>query len=153
SLTVVTMAANAQPAVAQGGTITGVVLKSPSGEPASGAAVKLTDEPPSVGPPGHQTQSTTTSTDGSFRFDNVEPGEYYVVANAAGYLPTEYGQRSPTGTGIAFEVRNGQRVSVRLTAWPTSGISGRVVDADGDPVGRVQVVALRFIYSGGKPAM
>src|SRR5262249_59866309 len=101
-LTVVTIATNAQPAVAQGGTITGVVVKSPSGEPASGAAVKLTDEPPSVGPPGHQTQSTTTSADGSFRFDNVEPGEYYVVANAPGYLPTEYGQRSPTGTGIAF---------------------------------------------------
>ena len=51
-------------------------------------------------------------------------------------LPTEYGQRSPTGTGIAFDVAGGQRVNLRLTAWPTSGISGRVVDADGDPVGR-----------------
>ena len=153
AVTVGTIAANVPVAVAQGGTITGVVVKSPSGEPAAGAAVKLTDEPPSVGPPGHQTQSTTTSQDGSFRFDNVEPGEYYVVANASGYLPTEYGQRSPTGTGIAFEVRNGQRVNVRLTAWPTSGISGRVVDADGDPLGRVQVVGLRFIYSGGKPAL
>jgi hypothetical protein len=139
-------------AAAQGGTVTGVVVKSPSGEPAAGAAVKLTDEPPSVGPPGHQTNSTTTAVDGSFRFDNVEPGAYYVVANLSGYLPTEYGQRSPTGTGIAFDVGSGQRVNVRLTAWPTSGISGRVVDADGDPVGRVQVVALRFVYSGGKPS-
>src|SRR5215467_7922726 len=153
AVAVVAIVAHPQSAVAQGGTIAGVVVKSPSGEPAAGAAVKLTDEPPSVGPPGHQTQSTTTAADGSFRFDNVEPGEYYVVANAPGYLPTEYGQRSPTGTGIAFEVRNGQRVSVRLTAWPTSGISGRVLDADGDPLGRVQVVALRFIYSGGKPAL
>ena len=140
-------------AAAQGGSVTGVVVKSPSGEPAAGAAVKLTDEPPSVGPPGHQTHSTTTAADGSFRFDNVEPGAYYVVANLSGYLPTEYGQRSPTGTGIALEVGSGQRVNVRLTAWPTSGISGRVVDADGDPLGRVQVVALRFIYSGGKPSM
>src|SRR5215831_8126451 len=150
AIAVVTLAADPQPVAAQGGTVTGVVVKSPSGEPATGAAVKLTDEPPSVGPPGHQTQSTTTGADGSFRFDNVEPGAYYVVANLQGYLPTEYGQRSPTGTGMAFDVANGQRVSVRLTAWPTSGISGRVVDGDGEPVGRVQVVALRFIYSNGK---
>jgi len=150
---VATTAAGIRPAAAQGGTVTGVVVKSPSGEPAAGAAVKLTDEPPSVGPTGHQTQSTTTGADGSFRFDNVEAGEYYVVANLSGYLPTEYGQRSPTGVGIAFEVRNGQRSNVRLTAWPTSGISGRVVDSDGDPVGRVQVVALRSIYSSGKPAL
>jgi hypothetical protein len=140
-------------AAAQGGTVTGVVVKSPSGEPAAGAAVKLTDEPPSVGPPGHQTQSTTTAADGSFRFDNVEPGAYYVVANLSGYLPTEYGQRSPIGIGIAFDVNRGQRVNVRLTAWPTSGISGHVVDNDGDPVGRVQVVAFRFVYSNGKPSM
>ncbi len=39
---------------------------------------------------------------------------------------------------------------MRLVAWPTSGLSGRVVDADGDPVGRVQVLALRIIYRGGK---
>jgi hypothetical protein len=150
---VVTMLACAHSAAAQGGAVTGVVVRSPSGEPAAGAAVKLTDEPPSVGPPGHQTQSTTTGADGSFRFDNVEPGAYYVVANVQGYLPTEYGQRNPTGTGIAFDVAGGQRVNVRLTAWPTSGISGRVVDADGDPVGRVQVVALRFVYRNGKPEM
>ena len=37
--------------------------------------------------------------------------------------------------------------------WPTSGISGRVVDADGDPAGRVQVLALRLVYDGGKPVM
>jgi hypothetical protein len=150
---VATTVAGIQPVAAQTGTVTGVVVKSPSGEPAAGAAVKLTDEPPSIGPPGHQTQSTTTAGDGSFRFDGVKAGEYYVVANLSGYLPTEYGQRSPTGTGIAFEVRDGQRVNIRLTAWPTSGISGRVVDADGDPVGRVQVVALRFVYSSGKPAL
>jgi hypothetical protein len=138
-------------AAAQGGIVTGVVVRWPSGEPAAGAPVKLTDEPPSVGPAGHQTQSTTTSADGSFRFDNVEPGTYYVVANIQGYLPTEYGQRTPTGTGIAFDVAAGQRVSVRLTAWPTGSISGRVVDADGDPVGRVQVIAMRFIYRQGKP--
>ena len=118
--------AHASLAFAQRGSITGVVLKSPSGEPAAGAVVKLVDEPPSVAPAGRQTQTTTTGGDGAFRFDDVEPGAYWVVANLQGYLPAEYGQRSPTGTGISFPVAAGQRVNVRLTAWPTSGISGHV---------------------------
>jgi len=137
----------------QGGSISGVVVKSSSGEPVAGAVVKLTDEAPSIAPPGFQLRTATTAADGSFRFDQIDAGEYYVVANAAGFLPTEYGQRGPTSAGIAFEVRNGQRVNVRLTMWPTSSISGRVTDADGDPVGRVQVLALRLVYTDGKPSM
>ncbi len=70
-----------------------------------------------------------------------------------GYLPVEYGQRSPTGVGTSFDVHEGQRVTARLSMWPTSGISGRVVDADGDPVGRVQVLALRLVYDAGKQVM
>jgi carboxypeptidase family protein len=137
----------------QSGSISGVVVKFPSGEPVAGAVVKLTDEAPSIAPPGFQLRSTTTAADGSFRFDPIDAGEYYVVANASGFLPTEYGQRSPTGVGMAFEVRDGQRANVRLAMWPTSSISGRITDADGDPVGRVQVVALRLIYTDGKPSM
>src|SRR5689334_20778674 len=88
----------------QGGSISGVVVKSASGEPVAGAIVKLTDEAPSIAPPGFQLRSTTTAADGSFRFDQIDAGEYYVVANAPGFLPTEYGQRGPTSVGIAFEV-------------------------------------------------
>jgi len=145
--------AHAEPSFAQAASITGVVLKLPSGEPAAGAVVKVVDEPPSIAPAGHQAQSMTTGGDGSFRFDNLEPGAYWVVANLAGYLPVEYGQRSPTGTGIAVDVKAGQRVSIRLSAWPTSGISGRVVDADGDPVGRAQVLALRVVYRDGRQSL
>src|SRR3954468_11289568 len=136
---------------AQGATISGIVVEARSGAPVGGAVMKLTDEPPSVAPPGFQLQSTRTDAAGAFRFENVEAGTYYLVSNADGHLPAEYGQRSPTGTGIPFDVQNGQRVTVRLVAWPTSGISGRVVDADGDAVGRAQVVALRSIYRDGKP--
>ena len=140
-------------AFAQNGSISGVVVKSPGGEPAAGAVVKLTDEAPGDAPPGFQLQSTTTGADGGFRFDNVEPHRYYVVANLAGYLPAEYGQRTPTGTGLPFDVRSGQRVAVRIAVWPTSGISGRIVDGDGDPVGRAQVLALQIVYSDGQPSM
>ena len=150
---VLAIAALAQPAFAQRASITGVVIKALNGEPAAGATVKIVDEPPSTSPAGHQVASTTTGADGSFTFDEVEPRAYWIVANLQGYLPGEYAQRSPTGTGISIPVASGQRVSVRLTIWPTSGISGRVVDADGDPVGRAQVLALRTIYRDGKPQM
>ena len=137
----------------QVGSISGVVVRFPNGDPAAGAVVKLTDESPGEAPPAYQLRSTTTAADGSFRFDGVEPRTYYVVANLSGHLPSEYGQRSPTGTGIAFEVGSGQRVNLRLTLWPTAGISGRVFDADGDAVGRAQVLALRLVYNDGKPSM
>jgi len=140
-------------AYAQRASISGVVVKALSGEPASGATVKLVDEPPAVAPAGRQLQSTTTGSDGSFRFDDVEPRAYWIVANLQGYLPAEYGQRSATGTGISFTVGAGQRGTVRLTIWPTAAISGRVVDADGDPIGRLQVLALRMVYRDGTPSM
>jgi hypothetical protein len=98
-------------------------------------------------------KSATTGADGSFVLEDVEPGTYWLAANLQGYLPLEYGQRTPTGVGISFDVRDGQRVTVRLALWPTSGISGRVIDAEGDPVGRVQVLALRQVYEAGKPAV
>ncbi len=84
---------------------------------------------------------------------DVDAGSHWLVANLQGFLPVEYGQRGPTGVGTSLDVRAGQRVTVRLALWPTSGISGHVVDADGDPVGRAQVIALRQIYQGGKPAL
>src|SRR5262245_54696189 len=135
------------------GSISGVVTKRPSGEPASGAVVKILHEPFGGSPLGAQAQSTTAGPDGSFVLNDVEAGTYWMAANLQGYLPVEFGQRSPTGVGTPFDVRPGQRVLARLALWPTSGISGRVVDADGDPAGRVQVLALRQVYEAGKPAV
>jgi len=134
--------------------ISGVVLKLPSGEPAAGATVKVLNEPFGSAPPGARTQTTTAAQDGSFLFDALEAGNYWIVANLAGFMPTEYGQRSPTGQGISIAVQAGGRATgVRLSMAPTSTISGRVFGEDGEPAGRVQVLALRMIYRDGKPAM
>jgi len=143
----------ATPAFAQRASISGVVIKAGSGEPAAGATVKIVPEPPSSAPAGFQAQTTTTGADGSFRFDDIESRPWWIVANLQGYLPSEYGQRSPTGTGLPLNVVTGERGVARLTIWPTSGISGRVVDGDGDPLGRVQVLALRTVYREGRPSM
>jgi hypothetical protein len=136
------------------GSISGIVTKRPSGEAGAGAVIRLLKEPPSSGagngPLGASAPMTTAAVDGSFVLADVDPGMHWLVATLPGHLPVEYGQRSPTGTGMPFVVRAGERVAVRLALWPTSGIAGRIVDADGDPIGRVQVLALRQVYDGGK---
>lgn len=98
------------------------------------------------------TTTFTTSSDGRFAFRNVLPGEYRMyVTRSTGYIPGEYGQRSPVGTGIPFTVTAGQNISnVHLALTPTSSISGRILDGDGDPVAYARVIALRVGYQEGE---
>jgi len=131
--------------------IAGQAVTRPGGEPAAGAKVQLVVP---VGQAGRElpTEMTVTSSgDGSFRFDNVALGTYLIRATAQGFMPGEYGQRSPTGRGLPVTVAAGQKIAgVRIAMAPTGSISGRVVDGDGDPLGRVQVLALKVVYQDGR---
>jgi len=144
-------------------TIDGVVVLSTNGQPMSGARVQLAPDAGSFGPAGLERAleggprenldrwaSAVTMQDGRFVFQNVRPGKYRLFAfRSGGFVPGEYGQRSPTGSGIPFELSFGDRMrDVRLVLTPTGSISGRVYDRDG-PVGRMQVQALKPIYRDG----
>src|SRR5213078_4613799 len=97
------------------------------------------------------------SSDGNGRFilENVTPGKYRLIATYdGGYVPAEYGQRSPTGEGIPFEIAAGQKMTgIQLAMPPTGAISGRVYDRDGEPLGKAQVLALRHVYKNGRRGM
>jgi hypothetical protein len=90
-----------------------------------------------------------TDASGHFSIDDVEPGEYAVVADRRGFS-----QQSTGATGApppSVKVEAGQSikdVTIRLT--PLGVIAGRVLDADGDPVAGANVAALRSVYSDGK---
>jgi hypothetical protein len=90
-----------------------------------------------------------TDASGHFSIDDVEPGEYAVVADRRGFS-----QQSTGATGApppSVKVETGQSikdVTIRLT--PLGVIAGRVLDADGDPVAGANVAALRSLYSDGK---
>jgi protocatechuate 3,4-dioxygenase beta subunit len=141
-------------------TVDGLVIKLGSGEALPDATVELSlsgksDDPRFVRPgqPPDFHRKATTDRNGRFIFENVIPGQYQLVATyaAGGYVPAEYGQRSPTGKGIDFEIVTGQRMSgIQLVMSPTGTISGRIYDRDGEPLGKAQVQALRAVYENGR---
>ena len=133
------------------GSIEGTVVKFGAGEPIAAADVSLQMlpgpgailSPPSI---------IQTTTDGKFSFRNLAPGNYRLVAlRAEGFVVAEHGQRTPNGRGRPVPVAEGQQVAgITLAMMPTGSISGRIVDRDGEPLGRAQVQALQATYREGR---
>src|SRR5262249_17237887 len=128
--------------------IEGVVVKWGSGEPIAGAAVELNRSEFAFGtmaavlsgdPNAPRPTNTITGSDGRFILRNIPAGNYRLSATLAGsgYMPAEYGQRNPSKAGATLTLASGQALKdVRLAMAPTGSISGRVFDADGEPIGR-----------------
>lgn len=87
--------------------------------------------------------------DGRFVFENVEPGTYQLTAERAGFLRQAYGARSLPYSGTPITLTAGQTVrDLEFKLLPQGVISGRVVDDEGEPVPRAQVMAMRV--GGGR---
>jgi beta-lactamase regulating signal transducer with metallopeptidase domain len=132
-------------AAAGAGSIEGTVVKFGTSEPIAGADVSLQMLP---GPP----TLIQTGADGKFIFRNLPAGNYRLVAlRAEGFVVAEHGQQSPNGRGRPVPVAEGQTVgNIRLAMMPTGSISGRILDRDGEPLGRAQVQALQATYRQGR---
>jgi len=136
------------PAQQPGASIEGVVVKLGSGEPIANADVRLSfQEPVRPGRP----PTAKSDSNGRFFFENVAPGTYRLFASVdGGFVPAEYGQRTPTGEGIALAIAAGQKiVGVQLALAPTGTIAGRIYDKNGEPFGNAQVMAMRQVYKDG----
>ncbi len=87
-----------------------------------------------------------TSVDGKFTLRDVEPGTYTLSAERVGWVVAR-GQ-SPTVT-----VQAGQATSdVKLKLRRTGAVSGRILDADGDPVSGVNVLVSSTRANRNAPA-
>jgi protocatechuate 3,4-dioxygenase beta subunit len=137
------------PAQEPGASIEGIVVKLGSGEPIANAGVRLTvqDAPRAGAPPTAKSDSN-----GRFFFANVAPGTYRLFASYdGGFVPAEYGQRTPTGEGTALAIAVGQKITgVQLAMAPTGTIAGHVYDKNGEPLGNAQVMAMRQVYKDGR---
>jgi protocatechuate 3,4-dioxygenase beta subunit len=93
----------------------------------------------------------TTSSDGAFRFTNLKPGKYRLLAahpNGNYYL-AEFGQRNPRGPGYDFSIEDPRITRLRMEMAPLASISGRVVGADGNPAAHAHVFAAEIAYQNG----
>ena len=155
-------------------TVTGVVMRSTTGDPISRATVTLTRVAPQgagargAAPQGQrgqpaqqqaqqqpQTFTATTDDQGKFQVSDVDPGPYRVIAARNGFARQEYGQRSFNRPGTVIDIREGQQVrDISFRLIPASTISGRVMDTNGEPLPGITVQALRSTYDAtGKRTM
>jgi len=145
--------ASAIPAAQSSATITGRVIDGGTQAPIAGARVTLLPAPmarpagPMVGPP----VQAVTGDDGVYTFSGVPEGRYRVQVQKIGFAP-------PTDTPL-LQVGAGQALAgpdLRLTKG--GAISGRVLDARGEPMAEVMVTAVRKPTEGsgrgrGAPAL
>ncbi|MEO8027454.1 MAG: carboxypeptidase regulatory-like domain-containing protein [Bryobacteraceae bacterium] len=92
--------------------------------------------------------SGATGADGKFVIENVPEGKYAPLAARATFLKGYY-----AGPGVrgSIEIAAGASVKdITIKLTPQSVISGRVVDADGEPIQNVMIAAARYNYTNGQ---
>ncbi len=113
---------------AQIGEIRGSVTSPQSNGPVRSVEVSLTSNTPPGGGSAVR-RNTRTGLDGRFRFTDVPPGGYSLSFRKDGY---EAG--SSVSAGVSIDEANQPRADLRIKMRRSAAISGRVLDADGDPV-------------------
>jgi hypothetical protein len=120
----------------QNAAVQGVVVRGQN-DPLSKATVELrtdTSNPSLVG-------NIVTDTDGRFVFQNVRPGRYRLTVKRQGYT------RPPRSISVVA----GQRLpDIPLPMTPTGAIYGAVYNSKNEPMGNVEVEALKASYPEGR---
>lgn len=126
--------------------VEGIVLKAATGEPLKKVRVLLHKaegrDPPYI---------ALSEATGQFALRDLEPGRYRLSVERDAYVRQEYGQRGTNRAGSILSLEPGQRlrdITFRLVA--AAVIAGRVFDADGEPLPRANVQALRHVYLQGR---
>jgi len=132
--------------------ISGAVLDADSGKPLE--HVRVFARPPARRSPAEPAAPAqpailrVTDATGGFCFDSLEPGNYSLLAQRAGYLVSLFGAppgRTEGTTQIAINGRDAiPPITIRMVAG--GGISGTVLDDRGQPVEGVMVDLERKIW-------
>jgi uncharacterized GH25 family protein len=114
------------------------------------------DAPDIAAPPKpKQPKKTFTATSdaaGKFRFEQVEPGDYFFSVKHAGFVDLMYKAIGPMRAADGLlHLKAGQEVTaLELRMIPQGAVAGKVVDEDGDPVTNAMVTAESVDYSSGR---
>lgn len=97
------------------------------------------------------TKTVTTGNDGSFVLEDLEPGNYQLMGDKAGFVRTNYGATSTTAAPTILRLGAGEELKdITIRMNPTAILTGRVVDEDGEPMERIQVMAMTQSFMSGK---
>jgi hypothetical protein len=132
------------------GVIRGRVVDAQTGSALARARVRLNWMGPAAG-----RQPMTTDDSGAFAFTGLPSGSFMLMAEKATYLAARYPEAGQTlrASGRPLTLADGQVLEhVVMPMYHGSAITGRVVDAHGDPVEFAQVQTFRLSKSGrGNP--
>ena len=98
-------------------------------------------------------KNTTAETDdkGAFSFDNLEPGRYTLMAQKNGFAPGAYGARGNSMVGTPLNLSAGQQMKgLNWKLLPNAVITGKVLDADGEPIQNAMVMPMIAAYDKGR---
>ena len=91
---------------------------------------------------------------GAYAFTGVARGRFRLRASRNGFLDAHYGAHGSQNIGAVLDLESPQKlkdIDLRLTAYGV--VSGRILDADGDPVVGAKVEFLRTHYFNGKKTL
>ncbi len=123
--------------------IEGRIVHALSGEPLGKVNLRLRKSPAT----GPDSIVTSTNSEGVFVFEDIEAGRYILTAERPGFVPGIYRQGA---TSILSLVPGQQVRGVEFALNPQASIAGRIIDEDGDPVGRVQAELFRIAFLRGR---
>ena len=92
-----------------------------------------------------------TDEKGQFSFDNLDPGKYTLMGQKNGFAPGFYGARGNSLAGTPVEVIKGQDLKdLNWKLAPNAVITGKVLDADGEPIQNAMVMPMMAAWEKGK---
>ncbi len=121
-------------------TVSGRVVSANDGTPLKSALVGLLKE----GSKSRQTFGDYTDAEGRFQIKGIAPGRYRFSASHTGYLSQQFQSKDVAKPGAMLTLTAGQEVTdvlFRLTR--AAVVTGRIVDANGEPMVGVSVSVLR----------
>jgi Carboxypeptidase regulatory-like domain len=123
------------------GSIEGIVVSATTGIPLDRATVGIGPAiPPSRENGALHPYSVTTDKSGRFTISGILPAPYMLSGMREGYVRQTYGR-------VPIMIAKGQHrkdIVIRLT--PTGVVTGRVLDADGQPLANIDVNLLKVAY-------
>ena len=96
-------------------------------------------------------RTAITDAEGRYRFDELPPGRYAVMASKAGYPRATYGQLFPGDTGTPAVLAPSRRTEANLTLPRGAAITGVLFDDRGEPMPNMSVSAFRPMNTDGMP--